>query len=130
MNKYPGQTGLSKIFQLIKSKFDSLATVAKTGSYSDLTDKPSIPQASSSITATLIASNWSGSGPYTYNLTTSGVTTSSNGQIGLSPSATDAQYEAAALANIRITAQSANSITLTATGTKPTVNLPVVIVLV
>lgn len=130
MEKYTGPIGLQQLMQLIKEKFTSLANVARSGSYNDLSDKPSIPDASSSISVTLSASGWSGSGPYTYTLTASGVTTSSNGQIGLSPSATDAQYGAAALANIRITAQSANSITLTATGTKPMVDLPVVLVLV
>ena len=42
MINYSGSTVLAKIFQLIKSKFDSLATVASTGSYNDLTDKPNI----------------------------------------------------------------------------------------
>ena len=130
MKKYTGPIGLQQLMQLIKEKFTSLAKVARSGSYNDLSDKPSIPDASFSVSATLPASGWSGSGPYTYTLTASGVTTSSNGQIGLSSSATDAQYGAAALANIRITAQSANSITLTATGAKPTVDLPVVLVLV
>lgn len=42
MINYSGSTVLAKIFQLIKSKFDSLATVARTGSYNDLTDKPQV----------------------------------------------------------------------------------------
>lgn len=42
MINYSGSNVLVKIFQLIKSKFDSLATVASTGSYNDLTDKPNI----------------------------------------------------------------------------------------
>lgn len=42
MINYSGSTVLAKIFQLIKSKFDSLATVARTGSYNDLKDKPNI----------------------------------------------------------------------------------------
>lgn len=42
MINYSGSTVLAKIFQLIKSKFDSLATVARTGSYNDLKDKPDI----------------------------------------------------------------------------------------
>lgn len=130
MKKYTGPIGLQQLMLLIKEKFASLAKVASSGSYNDLADKPSIPDASSSKTATLAAANWSGSGPYTYTLTASGVTTSSNGSVGLSLGATDEQYEAAALAKIRITSQSANSITLTAIGDKPTVDLPVVIVLV
>lgn len=42
MINYSGSTVLAKIFQLIKSKFDSLATVARTGSYNDLKDKPNV----------------------------------------------------------------------------------------
>lgn len=42
MINYSGSTVLAKIFQLIKSKFDSLAKVARTGSYNDLKDKPNI----------------------------------------------------------------------------------------
>lgn len=42
MINYSGSTVLAKIFQLIKSKFDSLAKVARTGSYNDLTDKPQV----------------------------------------------------------------------------------------
>lgn len=42
MIKYPGSNTLTKIFQLFKSKLDSLAAVATTGSYNDLLDKPNI----------------------------------------------------------------------------------------
>ena len=42
MIKYSGSGVLTKISQLIKSKFDSLATVAITGSYKDLLDRPNI----------------------------------------------------------------------------------------
>ena len=51
MINYSGSTVLAKIFQLIKSKFDSLATVASTGSYNDLTDKPNI---GTSVRATIV----------------------------------------------------------------------------
>ena len=40
--KYSGTTVLTKIFQLIKAKFDTLSTVATSGSYNDLTDKPNV----------------------------------------------------------------------------------------
>lgn len=40
--KYSGSSVLTKIFQLVKNQFDGLATVATTGSYNDLTDKPQI----------------------------------------------------------------------------------------
>lgn len=42
--KYTGSNGLSKIFQLIKSKFEGLAKVASSGSYNDLSDTPSVQE--------------------------------------------------------------------------------------
>ena len=36
-------TGIKKLIKLIKSKFESLAKVATSGSYNDLSDKPTIP---------------------------------------------------------------------------------------
>ena len=36
-------TGIKKLISLIKAKFDSLAKVATSGSYNDLSDKPTIP---------------------------------------------------------------------------------------
>lgn len=44
MIKYSANNVLNKVFQLVKSKFDSLAKVATSGSYNDLTDKPNIGQ--------------------------------------------------------------------------------------
>lgn len=41
--KYTGQGSLTQIFSLIKSKFDGLSKVASSGSYKDLSDKPTIP---------------------------------------------------------------------------------------
>lgn len=80
-----------------------------------------------SLNLILYSDNWNGSGPYTYTISDSKIIADINGSVGLAPSTTDAQYEAAAKANIRITSQSANSIILTATGTKPTVDIPIVI---
>lgn len=53
MIKYSGSNTITKMFQLFKSKLDSLAAVATTGSYNDLLDKPNIgitSRASVSIT--------------------------------------------------------------------------------
>lgn len=82
---------------------------------------------STSISATLSASGWS-SGKQT--LTVQGVTAESNGMIGVAHSATAAQLEAAKDAELYISAQGANSLTIAAAGTVPTVNIPVVVVLV
>ena len=47
---YLGLTGLTKVFTLIKGLFDGLASVAKTGSYNDLGDKPTIPTNTNQLT--------------------------------------------------------------------------------
>ena len=41
--KVVGENALTKLLNLIKAKFDSLAKVATSGSYNDLSDKPTIP---------------------------------------------------------------------------------------
>lgn len=88
---------------------------------------PTIPASSSSRAFDLLAASWSGSGPYTYTLSVSGITANTNGVVGLSTACTDAQYEAASEAKIRITGQTAGQIILTAIGTKPTVTIPIVV---
>ena len=80
-----------------------------------------------SLTSILYSDNWSGSGPYTYTISDSKIIANINGSIGLALSTTDTQYEEAARANIRITSQEEGLIILTAIGTKPTVDIPIVI---
>ena len=41
--KVVGENALEKLIKLIKAKFESLAKVATSGSYNDLSDKPTIP---------------------------------------------------------------------------------------
>lgn len=84
---------------------------------------------SSVVTATLAAANWSGSAaPYTYALTVSGVTATSNQEILPALNITAAQLEALQAANIQDGGQATNTITLKAYGDKPTVNLPIRVV--
>ena len=80
---------------------------------------------SSKVSATLSASSWSGSGPYTITVTVSGVTTSNNVEVLIPGSATDAQVEAWMAAGIVNGTQAANSITLKAYGDKPSINIPI-----
>lgn len=77
------------------------------------------------VPATLELENWSGDGPYTYSLTVPGVTAVSDGDIRIAQSATNEQWMAWGEAQIRVTGQAANTLTLTATGEAPTIDIPV-----
>ena len=85
---------------------------------------------SRAVTATLTAAGWTGSGPWTQTVTVSGLTSTSNGVVGPTTGVTDTQFEAMQKACLRPSAQSTNSLTIKATGTKPTVNLPIQIIIV
>ena len=77
-------------------------------------------------TATLFASNWTGSSaPYTYTLAVNGVTANSNQELLPALTITSEQLTALQAANIQDDGQAANSITLTAFGDKPTIDLPI-----
>lgn len=76
------------------------------------------------VTATL-STTWTGSGPYTQSVTVSGVTSTNNITVSLASTATQAQRNAARDALLSATAQATNSITVTADGDKPTVALPI-----
>lgn len=81
---------------------------------------------SSVVTATLVATSWTGSAaPYTYTLAVSGVTATSNQELLPAASITAAQLKAMQSANIQDGGQAVNSITLKAYGIKPTIDLPV-----
>lgn len=85
---------------------------------------------SRAVTATLTAAGWTGSGPWTQTVTVSGLTSTSNGVVGPTTGVTDTQFEAMQKACLRPSAQSTNSLTIKATGTKPTINLPIQIIIV
>ena len=94
----------------------NLATVATTGSYNDLIDKPTIGS-KISTTATLAAANWSDN---SQTITVNGVT--STNDIIISPSATS--EEAYSNAGVKGTAQGTNSLTFECDST-PEVDLGV-----
>lgn len=82
--------------------------------------------ASETVTATLLAANWTGdAAPYSYALTVSGVTATSNQEVLPALNITAEQLEALQGANIQDGGQAANSITLKAYGDKPTIDLPI-----
>lgn len=83
------------------------------------------------LTATLTAAGWvGGTAPYVQTVAVPGLAVGANGTIGLAPTATLAQVEAAADAKLLLTGQAAGSITVSAFGDKPSVNLPVQILVV
>lgn len=81
---------------------------------------------SSSVEVTLTSSAWS-SGAQTVSVTGLGAT--QNGVVGVSKSATANQREAARAAALSVTAQAAGSLTITADGDVPTVNIPLTVTL-
>lgn len=84
------------------------------------------PGTAVSSTYTLSSGSWSNK---TYTLSVSGLTATQDGVIGISKTATQTQADAARDAFIRISGQAAGSITLTADGDVPTVDIPVDLIL-
>ena len=81
---------------------------------------------SETVTATLLAASWTGSSaPYTYTLAVNGVTANSNQELLPALTITEEQLTALQAANIQDGGQAANSVTLTAFGDKPTIDLPI-----
>ena len=85
---------------------------------------------SMTVLATLTSAGWVGSAaPYTQTVTIAGMTASANGLVQLSQSANQAARNAASVARLNPTAQAENSITITADGTKPTVDIPIAVLI-
>ena len=82
---------------------------------------------SRTVTATATAAGWTGSGPYTQEIAIAGMTATLNAIVGLSNAATAEQREACRAAMITPTAQGAGTITLTADGDKPGIDLPIAV---
>ncbi len=87
---------------------------------------PYAPDSSSvtTITATLLASSWYNDQIEVY---ATGMTSSSNGSVGISSSATAAQREAARNACLSVTGQGTNTVTITADAGAPSVDIPIII---
>lgn len=83
-----------------------------------------------SVSFTLTASGWAGTAvPYTQTVAISGLTVNSNGYTGLANGATVAQFTAFDKGKINANTQAAGQLTFWARGTKPTIDLPMTIVL-
>ena len=81
---------------------------------------------SETVTAILLAASWTGtSAPYAYTLAVTGVTATSNQELLPALNITSEQLTALQAANIQDGGQTADSVTLTAFGDKPTIDLPI-----
>jgi hypothetical protein len=81
------------------------------------------------ITATLTVAGWTGdAAPYTQTVTgLAGVTAASKLEIGLAETATDEEYEASVNAKLRAVSSGSGSVTVKAYGTKPAMDIPVLV---
>lgn len=113
---------------LLKGDGDGGITAAAAGTdyQAPLTAGTDYALPSQSITATLTAAGWADNAQ---TLTVSGVTATSNGLLRIAQTATTEQFTAWGAALPRITAQAADSITVTIAGTVPTVDIPVEVIL-
>ena len=91
--------------------------------------EPSGIKKSSLVTATLTAAGWTGSAaPYSQTVPVAGVTATSANELLPGSGITAEQLKALQAANIQDGSQAAGSITVKAYGDKPTINLPVRII--
>ena len=97
------------------------------GSQRRIRINPTDSDGSIAVTATLFASGWSSLGSQT--LTINGLGADANGMIGLSQGASQEQIYAAMDANLYISGQSENSLSITAAGAIPIIDIPVVVVM-
>ena len=79
------------------------------------------------VEAILFASGWSGSGPYTQTVSISGANEDSFGNVGLPESETKAQRDEARGSNLFVSDVGAGTITVTADGSKPTIDIPILV---
>jgi len=80
------------------------------------------------VSATLAAASWSGTeAPYTQAVAVSGMTAAKKAVAGLPATATGAQYLAALDALLHVTAQGTDTITVTAEGDMPEIDLPILV---
>lgn len=86
---------------------------------------------SDDVPGVLLAAAWAGAeAPYTQELAVEGLLSTHNGSISLGQAATPNQRKAARDAILSVTGQSDGTLTITADGNKPVVDIPVVTVLI
>ena len=82
-----------------------------------------------SVSATLTAAGWDADAK-TQTVSVAGVTATANGSLRIAQSATDDQFTAWGAAQPRVTAQADGSITVKLSGTVPTIDIPVEVLIV
>lgn len=82
--------------------------------------------ASVAITATLLASEWNGG---RQTITVNGIGASQNGIASLPQNCSDSEYKAVCAAGLMVTSQSAGSLTFSANGEVPQIDIPILIIL-
>lgn len=110
-----------------KANSSDLATVATSGSYSDLSNTPTIPSVSN-YSATLLSSGWVGaSAPYTQTVNVPGILSTDNtlANIVLSSDTTTAQSQLTNWAYVSKMETSNGSVTATCFDSKPSIDLNV-----
>ena len=110
-----------------KANSSDLATVATSGSYSDLSNTPTIPSVSN-YSATLLSSGWVGaSAPYTQTVNVPGILSTDNtlANILLSSDTTTAQSQLTNWAYVSKMETSNGSVTATCFDSKPSIDLNV-----
>jgi len=103
----------------------------KTGSNMTKIDKALSGKAdkSRSVTATLLAASWSDTAPYMQSISIEGLTANQNGSIAIAPGVTPEQLQAATNAVLSVSAQTDGGLTISAGHAKPSVDIPVVVVI-
>ena len=85
---------------------------------------------SQSVFATLLATGWIGDEkPYTQTVAVSGLSAEQNGQASLAQSASSEQEAAAIKAVLSVSAQADGSLTIKASGHKPSIDIPIEVTL-
>lgn len=110
-----------------KANSSDLATVATSGSYSDLSNTPTIPSVSN-YSATLLSSGWVGaSAPYTQTVNVTGILSTDNtlANIVLSSDTTTAQSQLTNWAYVSKMETSNGSVAATCFDSKPSIDLNV-----
>lgn len=125
---------LSKVLAWIKKKLETIfapfthASRHRTGGADAIAPADiGAESAHATATATLSASGWSGTGPYTQEVPVTGMSTTRDGIVGLSAKRTEAQHLEAAACMLIATSARAGYLTITAVRKAPAVNIPIAI---